>query len=69
VIKESELGQTVLQVIAIHAVDNIKLSEENIKLLHSIQCGEITPTQAKKLIANKVLCLKSNLEKNNQGTT
>lgn len=51
-IKDLELDQTVLQVIAIHAVDNIKLSEENIKLLHAIQRGEITSTQAKKLIAN-----------------
>lgn len=64
-IKKSESNQTVLQVTAIHAVDNIKLSEENINLLHSIQRGDITPAQAKKLIASKVLRLKSNLEDNN----
>ena len=58
------MNNIVQQVISIHAVDNIKLSEENIKLLYAIQRGEITPEQAKKLIARRFLRLKSNLEDN-----
>lgn len=54
------MNNIVQQVISIHAVDNIKLSEENIKLLYAIQRGEITPEQAKKLIARRFLRIKSN---------
>jgi polyhydroxyalkanoate synthesis regulator phasin len=53
------MNNTVQQVIAMHAVDNIKLSEETIKLLYAIQRGEITSEQAKKLIARKAVFLKN----------